>query len=311
MLQQTRVETASPYFERFMESFPSVEALADAELESVLSLWSGLGYYQRARRLHAAARRIVEAGGEFPSTLEAWKELPGVGPYTASAIASIVLGICEPAIDGNVMRVVARLLALEEDPKRRVGAKAIESTARALLDEERPGDSNQAIMELGATICRPRRPRCSLCPLESDCRAASAGNPERYPISVRRVKQRRQRRQVAVVVSGQRLLLFRRPEESRRMAGIWELPWVDEGPGQSPAEGLGKRYGGRWELGTTRGRVQHSVTDRLFRIEVVEARLISSEEVAEAPGAGWFSRSELEGVPTTGLVAKVLELLDR
>ncbi len=181
MLQQTRVEAARPYFDRFLETFPSVEALAAASEESVLSLWSGLGYYQRARRLHAAARQIVANKGEFPTTTEGWRKLPGVGRYTAAAVASIVFGAREPAIDGNVMRVVARLLVLEEDPKNNAGFQAIETRARDLLDSERPGDSNQAIMELGATICRPRKPLCSTCPLEEGCLATATGEPERYP----------------------------------------------------------------------------------------------------------------------------------
>jgi len=310
MLQQTRVETARPYFERFIETFPSVEALAAADVEAVLSRWSGLGYYQRARRLHAAARRIVEEGGGFPTTLEGWLRLPGVGRYTAAAITSIVLAVREPAIDGNVMRVVSRLLGQEEDPKKKVGSKAIEARARDLLDPERPGDSNQAIMELGATLCRPRRPRCSMCPLESDCRAAATGEPERYPVLGQRLPLLRQRRQVAVVESTGRLLLFRRPMDSARMAGIWELPWIDEARKEKPEVALGDRYGGRWEVGVTRGCLRHCVTNRLFQIEVVEAKMRSGLEVAEGPEAGWFSRPELAGVPVTGLVGKVLKLLE-
>jgi len=310
MLQQTRVETATPYFESFIEAFPSVGALASADVEAVLGNWSGLGYYQRARRLHAAARLIVEAGWSFPTTVEEWLELPGVGRYTAAAIASIVLAVREPAIDGNVMRVVARLLALKESPKKSAGWREIEAKARELLDFHRPGDSNQAIMEIGAAICRPRRPRCSVCPLEKGCLAAVAGEPERYPVAGRKAPVLRQRRRVAVVESGGSVLLFRRPGDSDRMAGLWELPWIDGEPKEGSEEAFGQRYGGRWKVGRQRGQVRHSVTNRSFQIGVVEAKLSSDNEVAEGPEAGWFRRSDLAGVPTTGLVGKVLRLLD-
>jgi A/G-specific adenine glycosylase len=179
MLQQTRVETARPYFERFLDAFPSVEDLAAAKIEAVLSQWSGLGYYQRARRLHAAARQIVESGGIYPTTVEGWRQLPGVGPYTAAAIASIVLGIPEPAIDGNVMRVVARLLALETDPKKKSGSRAVASKARDLLDVRRPGDSNQAIMEIGAIAWQLRRVIQSAIP-SSDAGWRSSASADRW-----------------------------------------------------------------------------------------------------------------------------------
>ena len=310
MLQQTRVETARPYFEKFVEAFPSVEALASADQEAVLSQWSGLGYYERARRLHAAARQVVGEGGRFPTTHESWLQLPGVGRYTAAAIASIVLGAREPAIDGNVMRVVSRLLALEEDPKKKPGSRAIEAEARELLDSERPGDSNQALMELGATVCSPRRPRCSDCPLESSCLAAATGEPDRYPAGGRRAPTLHHRRRVAVVESRGRLLLFRRPADSARMAGLWELPWIDAPLEGGSEEAFRQRYGGRWQIGSSKGRVRHSVTNRSFRTEVVEAKLGPENEVAEGPEARWFARTELDGVPVTGLVGKIVKLLD-
>ena len=310
MLQQTRVEAARPYFDRFLETFPSVEALAAASEESVLSLWSGLGYYQRARRLHAAARQIVANKGEFPTTTEGWRKLPGVGRYTAAAVASIVFGAREPAIDGNVMRVVARLLVLEEDPRKSAGFQAIETRARDLLDSERPGDSNQAIMELGATICRPRKPLCSTCPLEEGCLATATGEPERYPRVGRKAPILRHHRRLAVVENGNRLLLFRRPPESNRLAGLWEFPWIENCSEEDSGAAFESRYGGSWKVGPQKGRVTHSVTNRSFQIDVVQASLSAEDGVAEGPEAGWFRRSELATVPVTGLVAKVLEVLD-
>ena len=169
MLQQTRVETVLRYYDRFLGRFPNVASLASAEIEEVLALWSGLGYYRRARLMHAAAQKIVSEGGELPSTLEGLRALPGVGEYTAAAVGSIGFGLVEPTIDGNVKRVVGRLLALEVHPDK--AAKQIRARARELLDGDRPGDSNQALMEIGATICSPYRPNCQACPIEGGCLA--------------------------------------------------------------------------------------------------------------------------------------------
>ncbi|HNH48036.1 MAG TPA: A/G-specific adenine glycosylase, partial [Myxococcota bacterium] len=176
MLQQTRVETVIPYFERFMRSFPTEQALAEAPLERVLEHWSGLGYYSRARNLHAAARKVVELGG-FPQTVAGLLELPGVGPYTAGAIASIALGLDAPLVDGNVERVLCRHDARAEDPVKI--KKELWERATFLLPKGQASDFNQALMELGATVCTPSSPRCLFCPIRSTCHGHDA--PERYP----------------------------------------------------------------------------------------------------------------------------------
>lgn len=306
MLQQTRVETATPYFERFMERFPTVQSLAAAAIDEVLTSWSGLGYYRRARQLHLAAQEIVRAGGEFPLNPTEWQRLPGVGAYTAAAVCSIAYGVAEPAIDGNVERVIARLLALEADPKAASGRKLIVAEARALVDSQRPGDSNQALMEIGAMICKPRAPRCATCPLRGACSAAARGEPERYPARKPRRAAEDIRRTVAVVTDEERILFIRRPEASKQMAGLWELPWVDAAPRSGAEQRFGERYGGRWSLVHRYGRVHHTVTHHRIRVDVWAARVEWGDVVTEGAEAAWFAAHEMETQPVSALVRKVL-----
>ena len=303
MLQQTRIETALPYYQRFLERFPTVEALAGAEVEEVLALWSGLGYYRRARQLHAAARKVAESGG-FPRTVAGLRELPGIGAYTAAAVASIAFGVPEPVLDGNVERVLSRWLAMDLDPKSREARERMLAAAAGFLDPERPGDSNQALMELGATICVPRRPRCLLCPIRSGCKAANAadgGDPERYPVARPKREREQHRLAVAVVEREGNGLLFRRPEGKALLAGIWELPWADL---DDPESGLAERYGGRWTLGSRLGSVRHSITFRDLELEVHKAAF--HPPTGDEGAWGWFGERERSDLPLSSLVAKVL-----
>jgi A/G-specific adenine glycosylase len=182
MLQQTRVDTVIPYYKRFMDRFPSPRKLADAPIDSVLSAWAGLGYYRRARMLHAGAKQLVEHHhGKLPMRASELRTLPGIGEYTAGAIASMAFGQREPVVDGNVERVLTRVFALSGDPRMAANKKFLWSLARRFADCERPGDTNQALMELGATVCLPSLPRCLDCPVKSWCKAREKGEPERYP----------------------------------------------------------------------------------------------------------------------------------
>lgn len=320
MLQQTRVEVAGPYFERFLARFPDVESLAVAELDDVLALWSGLGYYRRARQLHAAARQIAGSGEGFPSTVAGLLELPGVGPYTAAAVASIAFDVAVPAVDGNVERVAARLIALEDDPRTAAGRREITALAGRLVDPRRPGDSNQALMELGATVCTPRRPRCSACPLRDPspspgggdewpgCRTALGDQPHR-PTPPRRGRAREHRRRLVALVedTAGRVLLFRRADSAAVLAGTWELPSV-RWPGGSadPPDGeLAARYGGRWQVGGHVATVRHAITFRDLELVVHRADLEGSD-VGEVTEATWHHRQELGGLPLSSIVGKVL-----
>lgn len=313
MLQQTRVEVVLPFYSRFLERFPTVQDLARADMADVLAAWSGLGYYRRARQLHAAARAIAESGAGFPTTVEGLRALPGVGAYTAAAVASIAFGVPAPVMDGNVERVLSRVLALDEDPRSSAARKRLLAEAAALLAPERPGDSNQALMELGATLCSPRAPKCLLCPLHPGCRAARSGDPERYPVPRAKRETERHRLLVAVVEKDGGVLLFRRPEDSALLAGTWELPWVSlgqDGAGtpEPPEAGLAARYGGTWRLGASAARVRHGITYRDMEVEVHRADL-GSGRFREGTEPGWFDEAGRAGLPLSSLVGKVLGAL--
>ena len=220
MLQQTRSETVSRYYARFLERFPRVEDLAAASEDEVLKLWEGLGYYARARNLHAAARRVAESGGRFPETLEGLESLPGVGPYAARAIASIAYGVCAPALDGNQMRVYARVLAVERVLRTPFD---LEAEAMSLMSRARPGDYNQALMDLGASICTPRRPRCLICPLAADCRACAAGDAERYPLRPAPVAKREEEKSIFLIELPGGIAAQRRASKGL-LGGLYEFP---------------------------------------------------------------------------------------
>lgn len=220
MLQQTRVETVIPYYRAWLERFPDVAALAGADRADVLRAWEGLGYYSRARNLHDAARIVADRpDGALPDTAQALRELPGVGEYTAGAVASIAFDRAEPAVDGNARRVLARLFDVEMPTPAR-----LRRIAADLVPEERPGDFNQAVMELGATICSPRSPACGTCPVEPACLARARGTVEERPRPRRRGAVPAYAIGVAVIVSAAgRALLVRRPEDGM-LGGLWEFP---------------------------------------------------------------------------------------
>jgi len=224
LLQRTRVASGTPYYERFLERFPTVRDLAAASLDDVLAVWEGLGFYGRARNLHAAARAIVERhGGQIPRSFEELESLPGIGPYTAGAIASIAHGIPVPAVDGNVTRVIARLFRVREEVSKAVARRRIIEIASRLVPSERPGAFNQAMMELGATVCTSESPTCPACPLEDLCLARAAGEERELPVS----NALRPPRTVPVVFGlvrrRDRVLLVRRPEKGL-LGGLWALP---------------------------------------------------------------------------------------
>lgn len=306
MLQQTQVKTVIPYYEKFLVRFPDVEALSVASLDKVLALWSGLGYYRRARQLHAAAREVMESGS-FPANSAELQKLPGIGPYTAAAVGSIAFGESIPVLDGNVERVLSRRLGLDQDPKKALARKRLLEAGAELLDVARPGDSNQALMEIGATICRPKRPYCGSCPLASGCRARITGNPERFPPPRRRRQVERVDLAVAVAWQEDRVLMFRRPEGGGLLAGLWELPNVQwRGALATVGKALSSLYGGRWKLEPASDEVRHGITHHALVLHVHPARFSADDVVAEGPEAAWVAIGEIPDYPSSSAVEKVL-----
>ncbi len=225
MLQQTQVKTVIPYFKRFIRRFPTIRALAKASLDEVLPLWSGLGYYRRARHLHEAAQRIVEQhNGRFPRSFQEAAALPGLGRYSAGAVLSIAYGLDLPVVDGNVMRVFSRLVASELAPRSSEGQNAFWELAERLLPKGRAGDFNQALMELGARICTPKSPRCLLCPLASDCTALRKGDPQRYPLRPAKTPTRLHC-QACTVIFRKGKVLLELDRQGRWYRDVWHLPF--------------------------------------------------------------------------------------
>jgi A/G-specific adenine glycosylase len=228
MLQQTRVDTVIPYFNRFIEWFPTIEDLADADEEKVLKAWEGLGYYSRVRNLHSAVKEVKEKyNGQVPNTPTAIADLKGVGPYTAGAILSIAYGIPEPAVDGNVMRVLSRILSIWEDIAKPSSRKVFEKAVRQLISYEEPSEFNQALMELGALICTPTSPSCLLCPVRDHCQGFHEGVQLELPIKTKKIKQRNvQLAAVILVDENGKYLIHKRPENGL-LANLWEFPNVE------------------------------------------------------------------------------------
>ena len=271
MLQQTRVAAVIPYYERFLKRFPRVEDLAAASETEVLSQWSGLGYYSRARNLQKAARQIVETGG-FPSDYESIRALAGIGDYTAAAVASIAFGLPHAAVDGNVRRVVMRLTG---DATADVGA-----IATKLLDLRDPGRWNQAVMELGATVCLPRDPLCAECPVSGECQARRLGIQKELPAPKKKVTVRREHTLLVIRRKG-RILLTRSP----RVSGFWELPEALPGV----------------RIGAKLGAFRHAITNSQYHFEVREAR------IGKPPRAcRWWDENELGDIPLSTASKKAL-----
>lgn len=234
MLQQTQVETVKPYYARFLEAYPTVQALAAAPLADVLKLWEGLGYYSRARNLHRAAQIVAQKmGGAFPTTAEALQTLPGIGRYTAGAIASIAFGERAPVLDGNVIRVFARLIDLEEDVTQSATQAKLWALAEAWLPDVRAGDYNQALMELGRTVCKPRNPLCGECPIQAHCLAFQRGTQSQRPVKKQRAKTPHYDVAAGIIWNDQgRVLIVQRPLEGL-LGGLWEFPGGKQEAGET------------------------------------------------------------------------------
>jgi len=289
MLQQTRVETVLPYYERFLERFPSVDALASAPVQDVLAAWSGLGYYRRVRNMQKAARQM---NGSFPPTHAGLGELAGVGEYTAAAVASIAFGLPHAVVDGNVLRVLSRIADDDSDISQPATRRRLQAFADQLLDRKRPGDFNQALMELGATVCLPRNPQCLLCPVAEDCDGRRAGRQDQLPVKGHRAEPVFIDREVLVVRRGSAVLLRQRGASERLMTGFWELPERGEVPAVVDPQAI--------------GAFRHSITHHNFSYTVWLAAVRRKPK-----GYRWVTAEQLAQLPLTTTTRKALQLLQR
>jgi A/G-specific adenine glycosylase len=289
MLQQTRAQAVIPYYERFLERYPDVAALAAAEEADVLTLWAGLGYYSRARNLRKAAQQIVAAGG-FPRSYAALLALPGIGDYTAAAVASIAFELPHAVLDGNVLRVVARVENDASDISSARTRQQFREIAQAWLDIKRPGVFNQALMELGATICLPKNPRCSECPVRDHCRAYAAGTVAQLPVKLRRIEPVKIEDTLLIIRRGERILLRQREATASRMAGFWDLPALAQMPGA--------------RVERTLAVIRHTITHHRFTFTIALA-------TARAPEGDfrWFHSHEMAGIPLCTTVRKAMRAI--
>ncbi|MDZ4768935.1 MAG: A/G-specific adenine glycosylase [Chloroflexota bacterium] len=280
MLQQTQVETVKPYYARFLDAFPTVTALAAAPLDDVLKLWEGLGYYSRARHLHAAAIAVA-ARGAFPNSVEGLLALPGVGRYTAGAIASIVYGVRAPVLDGNVIRVYTRLLDLPDDVTQKPTLDRLWTIADAWLPADRAGDYNQAVMDLGRLICTPRSPACGRCPLQRDCRAYANGTQEARPVKPAKAPTPHYDVTAGLITASDgRLLIAQRPLDGL-LGGLWEFPGGKQEPGESLPDCLRRELREELaievEVGEFFVRVRHAFTHFRITLHSYWCRHVSGE----------------------------------
>ena len=308
MLQQTRVDTVRDYYVRFMARFPTVRALAEAEEEEVLKMWEGLGYYSRARNLHAGARQVLEEfGGELPRTPEELRRIRGIGPYTSCSIASIAFGVPVAAVDGNVVRVICRLLNLQENPAEKKTRARIEEAARELVPEERAGDHNQAMMDLGATVCVPGTPDCGGCPLRDFCAARKAGTAESLPRIPAAVPPRELDYDVAVVLSGERVLLRKR--EEGLLHGMWCFPMAE---GFRQGEELARLLRGAGALAgeglEAAGNARHVFSHQVWRMRLYSGR--APEDAATPDGYVWIPLTDLGSIPLPTAMKAARKLLE-
>lgn len=299
MLQQTGVQTVKAYFLDFIEKWPTVEALAAASTEDVMKAWAGLGYYSRARNLKVCANRVAVLGGQFPDTEEELRDLPGIGPYTAAAIAAIAFGRPAAVVDGNIERVVSRLFSIATPlPQAKVEIRA--HVAR-MTPVTRPGDFAQAMMDLGATICTPKKPRCMLCPLRNDCDATISGDPEFFPVRAVKTAKPQRRGAAFVAVRSDGAILLRKRPDSGLLGGMTEVPttsWTARIDGETTPDSA--PFAGNWHK---TGQISHVFTHFSLELEVFR----TETDVAAPSGAFWSLPADIAGEALPTVMKKAIE----
>ena len=293
MLQQTRAETVISYYDRFLKKYPTVQVLADADEAELLKAWEGLGYYSRARSLQKAAGVIVaQYGGHLPASVEALKQLPGIGDYTSGAIASIAFGIPAAAVDGNVERVLCRYYAIEDEVGTPAVRRKVFDLAQALVPGDRPGAFANAMMEMGATLCTPRNPACLICPVRESCAGYRKGIAAQLPNKKKKKPQRVEKRAVLLIFCGDRVLVKRR--EEALLGGLYVFPdALEESNPQKLCEFV-ENLGIRCAYDAKLGEAKHVFTHIIWEMEI---HALEAENMPDIPGGMWVTRAELEELP--------------
>lgn len=311
MLQQTTVTAVIPYYERFFSRFPDVKALANAEQQDVLALWEGLGYYSRARNLHKASRVVVENyHGEFPTSTEKLEALPGIGRYTAGAIASFAMGQSAPIVEANTLRLYSRLLGMTEDPRATSGQKQLWDFAEAILPKKNAGDINQALMDLGSVVCTPKEPDCPHCPLLNFCQAAEMGMQDEIPKPKQKTKIT-ELQDICVAIMDENKVLLRQRQPNERWAGLWDFPrWTSESKlpklsisllpsaslEQTILDEIQARTGYTIDHGPLAEIIKHSVTRYRIELFCFTAKKMSGRKKSSEP-LEWVPLQELDDRP--------------
>lgn len=308
MLQQTQVATVIPYFHRFIDRFPTLRALAAADEQDVLRLWQGLGYYTRARNLRAAAKTVVEVhGGEVPRDRDDLLKLPGIGRYTAGAVASIAFGRRAPILDGNVTRVVCRIDRIETDPREREAQELLWRRAEEILPRSRLGAFNTALMELGATVCTPRSPQCLICPVREHCEAFAAGVQEKIPAPRKSKPTPLLRRATFCIRRADHWLIEQRPAKGR-WAGMWQFVTVPADEEVEPAR-LRRLLPVRTTAPRRLGVVTHGLTHRRYHFDVFACETSGIDQPDSTPPRAWETLERLSEYPVPRPHLKIVELL--
>lgn len=287
MLQQTRVETVIPYFNNFIKQFPTIEALAEADEEDVLKAWEGLGYYSRVRNLHAAVKEVKEVyGGKVPNTAEEFGKLKGVGPYTKGAVLSIAYGMPEPAVDGNVMRVLSRIFLIWEDIAKTSTRKIFEAVIREIISHDNPSYFNQALMELGALICIPGKPACLLCPVQDHCRAFHHGVQSDLPVKTKKSKVKEVQIAAVILQNEEGKVLIHKRASEGLLANLWEFPNCEvtmkmESPKQQLKSFLQEQYAVEVILDEPFTTIQHAFSHLIWNIVVYRGRIAGNIQETE------------------------------
>lgn len=315
MLQQTRVDQVIPYYLRFLKRFPDVRALAEAPRDEVLKLWEGLGYYSRAVRAQATARALVDQhGGRFPRTLAGLQALPGIGPYTAAAVGSLAMGLDAAVVDGNVVRVLARVFACADDPRKPATRQLWQAWADALLPAGQAGVFNESMMELGATVCTPRQPRCAVCPLREVCVARREGRMESYPAKAKKAKVPHKHVGAALVVNGRGELLIAQRHEASMLGGLWEFPGGKQEPGETMpaciARELQEELGIEVAVGELFVTVRHAFSHFTMDLHVHWARIRKgTPRAVDCADCRWVKPGQLNEFAFGRADQKVMEAL--